>query len=783
MNISNSRLLALIAMSLATVDGLKLWTRKPANPNDILMSAYVVGNGKQGGMPLGIPGNDIVSINHDSLWTGGPFSNTSYRGGNPTSSLAHFLPGIQSWIFQNGTGNESALYGSSSDYGSYETFGNLTVAIAGVEQYSNYKRVLDLETAVHSTAFTANGADYSTQVDFLEDCLNARLSLTPKTVLPDVTFGMVDTVRTNPVSNSSCSTDGVHFSGRTEADAGFGNIGMKFDAQVQALGARELNPRCNEDGTTLIPGGSAKSVTLLLATGTEYDASKGDALNNYSFRGHLPYPVVMRTISKALKRSYSDMLKDHVADHQSWMNLFRLELPDPSSSADVKGDPFVENLVVDYGKYMYIASSRPGSLPPNLQGTWAPDLYPAWSSDYHIDINVQMNNWHAEQMGLGNLTEPLFDYMTQTLVPRGTESARLWYNASGWVAFSNVNTFGHTGQENDAVWSDAQHDVAWLMAYVWDRFDYGRDVHWYRSVGYPLIKAVAEFWLDMLLEDGYFKDGTLVANPCNSPEQPPTTFGCSQSQQVIWELFDHVLKGWEASGDTDECFLRRVKDAYEKVYQGVRVGSWGQIQEWKIDMDVENNTHRHLSHLTGWYPGYVIAGLHGNNKTITDAVATSLYSRGNGTIDSNTGWEKAWRSACWARLGVVDEAYSEFKYTIDMNFAPNVLSVYATTDGWPYTQVLPFQIDANFGLAGAALSMLSSDVAQWNSDKNIQRVILGPSIPPQWASGSVKGLRLRGGGTVDFTWDDDGMVSKAELRSRDLPIQIVNKAGKLLAKV
>lgn len=154
-------------------------------------------------------------------------------------------------------------------------------------------------------------------------------------VLPDVTFGMVDTVRTNPVSNSSCSTDGVHFSGRTEADAGFGNIGMKFDAQVQALGARELNPRCNEDGTTLIPGGSAKSVTLLLATGTEYDASKGDALNNYSFRGHLPYPVVMRTISKALKRSYSDMLKDHVADHQSWMNLFRLELPDPSSSADV----------------------------------------------------------------------------------------------------------------------------------------------------------------------------------------------------------------------------------------------------------------------------------------------------------------------------------------------------------------------------------------------------------------------------------------------------------------
>lgn len=200
-------------------------------------------------------------------------------------------------------------------------------------------------------------------------------------------------------------------------------------------------------------------------------------------------------------------------------------------------------------------------------------------------------------------------------------------------------------------------------------------------------------------------------------------------------------------------------------------------------MDVKNDTHRHLSHLAGWYPGYAIAGVHKNNKTITDAVATSLYSRGNGTIDSNTGWEKVWRAASWARVGNTDEAYKELKYTIDMNFAPNGLSVYTTTNGWPYTLILPFQIDANFGLSGAALAMLITDVAQAAGDDSMQEIILGPAIPKEWAGGSVKGLRLRGGGAVNFEWDDDGVVLKVELSDRKLPIKVLNKSGKVVTEV
>ncbi|KAL7806846.1 glycoside hydrolase family 95 protein [Trichoderma aethiopicum] len=786
-------LVAMLAMSQAGAAARKFWTSKPADPGNVLMTAYTIGNGRQGGLSLGIPGNDLLCLNDDSLWRGGPFANSSYTGGNPSSSLAHFLPGIQEAIFQNGTGDESALYGGTEDYGSYEALANLTVSIAGISHYSKYKRSLDLETALHSAEFTANGASFST-VQFCsfpdQVCVYHVSSNKP---LPEITFGLVDNYRTNPPSTVQCSSDGIHLSGRTVADEGEGLIGMKFDAQAHILSSSGVKTSCDSQGHTVVHAGRAKSVTIVVASGTEYDPRKGNAAHNYSFRGVDPYAGVLKTIKAVSKKSYSSVLQRHVKDHGEWFNKFTLDLPDPHRSADVdttdlltnyrteNGDPFVENLLIDYGKYMFIASSRPGSLPPNLQGSWAPDGNPAWSSDYHIDVNVQMNHWHVEKMGLGGLTDPLWDFMTYTWVPRGTESARLWYNVSGWVAFTNLNIFGHTGQMNDATWSNVAHDIAWMMAHVWDRYDYGRDKQWYASVGYPMMKGVASFWVDMLVQDRYFNDGTLVANPCNSPEQGPTTFGCSQFQQVIWELFDHIIKDWDAAGDKDTAFLKRVKESYSKLDPGVHVGSWGQIQEWKMDLDVKNNTHRHLSHLYGFYPGYVISSAHADNKTVMDAVATSLYSRGNGTEDSNTGWEKVWRGACWGQLGVTDEAYKELKYAIDMNFAANGLSVY-TTGGWPYEVTLPFQIDANFGLSANALAMLYTDLPKKWGDDSVQKVILGPAIPKEWAGGSVRGGTLRGGGTVDFGWDDEGVVTRAVLHGRRLPIVVVNKHGKVLAR-
>lgn len=386
-------------------------------------------------------------------------------------------------------------------------------------------------------------------------------------------------------------------------------------------------------------------------------------------------------------------------------------------------------------------------------------------------------------MGLGDIMSPLFDFITDAVVPRGREAADLIYGAKGWVAFTSLNIFGHAGQGDDATWSDVHHDPAWLMATVWDRYDYSQDKQWYKEVGYPLIKGVAQFWLDVLVRDDYFHDLTWVANPCNSPEQGPTTFGCAQFQQVIWELFDHIIRDWDASGDTDQDFLDNLKEHFKHLDKGVQIGRWGQIQEWKLDLDVQNNTHRHLSHLTGVYPGYLISGVMANDSDVQGAVITSLYSRGNGTEDSNTGWEKSWRAACWARMRVVDEAYKIFKYAIDTNFGPNALSMYTASTTPPFTQSLPFQIDANFGQAAAALAMLITDLPQAWGDGGVHTVLAGPAIPKEWAGGSVKGLRLRGGGQVDFSWTDEGVVEKVTILDRHAPIKIVNSKGAVVASV
>lgn len=235
-------------------------------------------------------------------------------------------------------------------------------------------------------------------------------------------------------------------------------------------------------------------------------------------------------------------------------------------------------------------------------------------------------------------------------------------------------------------------------------------------------------------------------------------------QQMIWELFEQVLRGWDASGDTDITFKSAVSEELAQLDNGTHIGSWGQIQEWKLDIDKKNDTHRHLSNLYGWYPGFSISR-DWNNKTIASAVETTLYSRGTGVEDSNTGWGKMWRSACWALLGNVDEAYAELSLAIQDNFVGNGLDMYS---GNP-----PFQIDANFGILGAVLSMLIRDLDRTSTDSSPQDVLLGPAIPAAWEGGSANGVRLRGGGMVDFNWDESGTVvcCKAHLeeRARDAP--------------
>jgi alpha-L-fucosidase 2 len=393
---------------------------------------------------------------------------------------------------------------------------------------------------------------------------------------------------------------------------------------------------------------------------------------------------------------------------------------------------------------------------------------------------MQMNLWGADQTGLGSLQAAAWNYMEDTWVPRGTETAKLLYNAPGWVVHNEMNIFGHTGMKSGAEWANYPVAAAWMMQHIHDHYSYSQNQTWFEQQGYPLMKGIAQFWLSQLQQDSFSNDGTLVVNPCNSPEHGPTTFACTHYQQLIHQLFLSILSVSHLPTVTgDKPFISSIKTAIAKLDTGLHFSSWGGIKEWKFNdtdprfpYDFQNDTHRHLSHLNGWHPGWSISSTAGGytNTSIQSAITTSLLSRGPGNgPDANAGWEKVWRSACWALLNNTSQAHFELRYAIEQNFADNGLSMYSGTNE-------PFQIDANFGLVGAVLAMLVVDLPGRES------VVLGPAIPKSWSPGNVKGLRLRGGGKVDFNWDARGVVTGAHTIGRSKAVRIVNVEGKVLVQ-
>ena len=334
------------------------------------------------------------------------------------------------------------------------------------------------------------------------------------------------------------------------------------------------------------------------------------------------------------------------------------------------------------------------------------------------------------------------------------------------------------------------------MQHVYDHYSYSQNASWFINQGYPLMKGIAQFWLSQLQQDAYFNDSTLVVNPCNSPEHGPTTFACTHYQQLLGQLFTGILStssivpNANVSGSDDAAFFANVSGALAQLDTGIHIGSWGEIKEWKLPdsfgYDFENDTHRHLSQLVGWYPGFSISGIASGytNSTIQNAVATSLWSRGPGIADANAGWEKVWRAACWARLNETNEADYELRLAVGSNFAPNGLSMYSG-------QNTPFQIDANFGLAGAMLSMLIVDLPDFSAvaegitsvetggSGQGRTVVLGPAIPARWGEGSVKGLRVRGNGIIDFGWDENGLATSATIVQDAVGgLRLVDRNGK-----
>ncbi|OCL04204.1 glycoside hydrolase family 95 protein [Glonium stellatum] len=784
--------LAVLVATLVHVDAKSLWSSTAAEYSDVIREAYLVGNGRLGAMPFGGAGAEKVNLNVDSLWSGGPFESDNYTGGNPSTEKHAYLPGIREWIFQNGTGNLSQLLGSNSNYGSYQVLGNLTVSFDVTANAATYNRSLDLTTGVHITSFDDdNGNTYTSTVYCSYPDQVCVYQLSSSAALPDISVSLENQLVNSTVQNQSCGNGYVRLTGVTQVGP---PLGMKYDAIARVVGGSHSSYCSNITiGSLIIPGvHGVRSIGFVIGAGTNYDRTKGDAANGFSFKGDDPGSYVEKVTSTAATKSATDLSSAHVKDYQSLSGAFSLELPDPNGSAGVEistlidqytsngtGDPFLESLLFDYSRHLFISSSRDNSLPPNLQGRWNYQLSSAWSADYHANINLQMNHWVADQTGLGDLQVPLWRYMQDTWVPRGTETARLLYGAPGWVTHDEMNIFGHTGMKDTAQWANYPVSAAWMMQHVSDHFAYSQNLTWLRTQGYPLIKGVAAFWLSQLQPDAHTHDGTLVVNPCNSPEHGPTTFACAHYQQLLHQLFATVLSLGPLVSDS-AAFLANVSATLPQLDKGLHISPWGGVQEWKLPAtqgyDVPNDTHRHLSSLWGWYPGRSLASpsapfLGGfANATVQRAVATELWSRGPGDgPDANAGWEKVWRAACWARLNETERAYFELRFTVEQNFAGNGLSMYSGKNP-------PFQIDANFGLGGAMLAMLVVDIEEGMG--GTRTVVLGPAIPSSWGGGRVSGLRVRGGGKVDFGWDQMGVVTWATAEGKG--VRFVNKQGKVV---
>jgi alpha-L-fucosidase 2 len=671
---------------------------------------------------------------------------------------------------------------------------NLTTSITGVLNYTNYKRSLDISKAIHTTTFDANEASFKSTIFCSYPNAVCVYNLESNKDLPSVDIAFENQYVSQSLVNLTCGDGFARLTGFTQLDS---PEGLKYETIVRIVG--NVTSKCTSGKLAITPMVEQTSFTLVVGAGSEYDQTMGNAKNEFSFKGVDPGPQVSATTNFAAKKSYLDLLGMHLQDYTKLFDEFELYMPDMYNSSDVEtgtllanysvnstGNPYVESLLFDYSRYLLIASSREDSLPTNLQGRWTEKLNPDWSSDYHANINFQMNYWTADQTGLGYLAKSMWDYMENTWVPRGTETAQLLYNASGWVTHNEMNIFGHTGMKEQAEWADYPASAAWMMLHVLDAYDYSRDAAWYKSQGYPLIKGVAQFWLSQLQDDLFFNDGTLVVNPCNSPEQGPPTFGCTHYQQLIHQIFDGILSTASIAEENDESFLSEVMAKLSILDKGIHIdASTGVLQEWKVPDSYLWNIHyqhRHLSHLIGWFPGTSIAALE-NGYTSPDiqaAVKASLIARGAGVGNdgaANNGWSKVWRAACWARLNNTEEAFYELRLAIDTNFAPNGLSMYNAAQS-------PLQIDANFGLGGAMLSMLVVDLPlPVQRLGEVRTIVLGPAIPSSWAGGKVKGLRVRGGGVVDFTWNSDGLVTSARIKESKTSLRIVNKAGDVLVRI